>query len=195
MFAGKTQWLGEQVKRACIAGRPTIIFTPSLDIRVERKLGLPDAPIGPHYVEPRVLCVDRLTTLLLQWHEIVEGLSPPKRKPLFAIDEVQLFPEEDHVFCYEFWERSRMSQVDLVVAGLDTDFLHHEFLIVARFAALADVVHKARAVCARCGKSARYTQRLINGLPAPKNSPRILVGGGDCYEPRCATCFEIDPTI
>ena len=53
---------------------------------------------------------------------------------------------------------------------------------------------KLRAVCMRC-KDPRVTatlpQRLIDGKPAPYESPEILVGGSETYEARCLNCHEV----
>jgi len=36
-----------------------------------------------------------------------------------------------------------------------------------------------------------YPQRIINGEPAHYNSPQILVGGDETYEPRCEEHFVL----
>lgn len=35
------------------------------------------------------------------------------------------------------------------------------------------------------------TQRLIDGKPADKNSPLIMIGGDETYEARCIKCYEL----
>ena len=57
---------------------------------------------------------------------------------------------------------------------------------------LADKVDKLTAVCMKCGAdNATRTQRLINGSPADKNSPLIMIGGDETYEARCLKCYEL----
>jgi thymidine kinase len=34
-------------------------------------------------------------------------------------------------------------------------------------------------------------QRLIDGHPAPYDSPEVMVGGAECYEARCLDCHEV----
>ena len=40
-------------------------------------------------------------------------------------------------------------------------------------------------------KNATRTQRLIDGKPADKNSPLIMIGGDETYEARCIKCYEL----
>jgi thymidine kinase len=55
----------------------------------------------------------------------------------------------------------------------------------------ADEVVKLRAICARCGRDAARSQRLIDGRPAPASAPTILVGAEESYEARCRHCHEV----
>ena len=57
---------------------------------------------------------------------------------------------------------------------------------------IATQVDKLHAVCMKCGSDhATRTQRLINGKPADKNSPLIMIGGDETYEARCIKCYEL----
>ncbi len=49
----------------------------------------------------------------------------------------------------------------------------------------ADNIVHLTAVCTVCGRPATRSQRLIDGKPAPRDSPVILVGGRESYEARC----------
>ncbi len=44
---------------------------------------------------------------------------------------------------------------------------------------------------ARCGKPAPLPRRIIDGDPAPYNSPQIHLGGKETYQPRCEECHEL----
>ena len=57
--------------------------------------------------------------------------------------------------------------------------------------ASAEVVDKLHAVCTKCGDLATRNQRLIDGHPAPPESPVIHVGGSETYEARCRGCHEV----
>ncbi len=74
---------------------------------------------------------------------------------------------------------------NIIIAGLDTDYRGEPFPQMDYFMRHADYVTKMNAVCAVCGGTARRTQRLIDGKPAPYDSPIILVGDKELYEPRC----------
>ena len=54
--------------------------------------------------------------------------------------------------------------------------------------ARAESVSKLTAICQVCGNPAGRTQRLINGKPAKKTDPTILIGALDSYEARCRHC-------
>lgn len=57
---------------------------------------------------------------------------------------------------------------------------------------IATRVDKLHAVCMKCGcEHATRTQRLIDGKPADKNSPLIMIGGDETYEARCIKCYEL----
>jgi len=53
---------------------------------------------------------------------------------------------------------------------------------------LDDGIH---AICVVCGGPATRNQRLVNGKPAPWNSPTIMVGGRESYEARCRHCHRV----
>lgn len=110
---------------------------------------------------------------------------------VLAFDEFQFFGEED---AREAIELAREHQV--IAAGLGRDFrgvafpsmnvLFREGKALPRY---AETWLKGR--CSRCGRqSASLTQRLIDGKPAPWDSPLILPGGRSFYEPRCKECYE-----
>jgi thymidine kinase len=49
---------------------------------------------------------------------------------------------------------------------------------------------KLKAVCHRCGEPAMYTQRLVDGKPAPFSGETVVIGGLDSYQARCRGCFK-----
>jgi tripartite-type tricarboxylate transporter receptor subunit TctC len=53
------------------------------------------------------------------------------------------------------------------------------------------VVDKLHAICVLCGSPASRTQRLLEGRPAPYDSPTIMVGAADSYEARCRACHQV----
>ena len=105
-----------------------------------------------------------------------------------GIDEIQFFPPQAIDIIHKWLDQG----IRVIVAGLDLDFRGEPFGIVPQLLALADEVSKLRAICMVCGNEANFSQRLINGSPARYDDETILVGGEECYEPRCRKCFAID---
>jgi thymidine kinase len=79
---------------------------------------------------------------------------------------------------------------DVIVAGLDLDFRAIPFGEMPNLHWLVNAyggsVTECMAYCA-CGNRAFYSQRLIEGKPAPYDSSVKMLG--DSYEPRCAEHF------
>lgn len=48
----------------------------------------------------------------------------------------------------------------VIVAGLDTDYLGRPFVPIPDLLALAESITKTLAICVRCGNPAKHTQRL-----------------------------------
>ena len=72
----------------------------------------------------------------------------------------------------------------VIVAGLDTDYLGRPFEPIPALLALAEEITKTLAICVQCGGPAKFTQRLV------ESSERIVVGAAGLYEARCRRCFE-----
>jgi len=119
--------------------------------------------------------------------EIAWKRTPGQR--IIAIDEAHFFDESELPVIAQLADRALV-----IVAGLDKDFRGEPFQIMAGALAIADSVTKLRAVCAVCKTpTATFTQRLINGQPAPYESPRFMPGDTDLYEPRCRRCYVRPP--
>src|SRR5947208_16088465 len=71
----------------------------------------------------------------------------------------------------------------VIVAGLDRNFKGEPFGPMPLLLAHAAEVMKLKAVCMKCRSlNGTMTQRLIDGKPAPRSSPLILIGAADSYE-------------
>ncbi len=105
-----------------------------------------------------------------------------------GVDEVNFFPQE----IVEVLDRMAYRR-KVIACGLNLDFKADPFASTMQLAARADRVRYLSAVCVICGQEATRTQRLIGGKPAPRDSPLIVVGGKELYEPRCRTCYEPAP--
>ena len=112
---------------------------------------------------------------------------------VIAIEEAQFFGDglADVV-------RRLLAEGHLVyVTGLNQDFRGEPFGVMPTLMALADEISLLTAICQKCHGVGTRTQRVIDGEPAPWDSPLILVGGGDFYEARCPDCHEVPgkPTV
>lgn len=110
-----------------------------------------------------------------------------KRVECIAVDEGQ-FVEDLFQFCKHLLETGH----DVLVAGLDLDFRANPFGEMINLSWLVNTyggsITECMAYCS-CGARALYSQRLIDGKPAPYNSP--IKVPGDAYEPRCAEHFVL----
>jgi thymidine kinase len=101
-----------------------------------------------------------------------------------GIDEAQFLGPEIVTLAEDLADRGR----HVIVAGLDLDFLARPFGPMPLLAAYADRLSKLQASCQYpgCGsRQATRTQRLVDGEPAPADSPLVVIGGAATYEARC----------
>jgi thymidine kinase len=110
-----------------------------------------------------------------------------KRVECIAIDEGQFV---DQLFL--FVKHLLDSGHDVLVAGLDLDFRAMPFGEMLNLTWLVNAyggsITECMAYCS-CGARALYSQRLIDGKPAPFDTPIKLPG--DSYEPRCSQHFVL----
>lgn len=104
-----------------------------------------------------------------------------------AIEEAQFFGDGLVPVVRDLLDQGRL----LYVTGLNQDFRGEPFGVMPVIMALADEISMLTAICQRCHGVATRTQRLIDGKPASKDSPTVLVGGADYYEARCPDCHEV----
>jgi len=110
-----------------------------------------------------------------------------KRVECIAIDEGQ-FVDQLFLFVKYLLDAGH----DVLVAGLDLDFRAMPFGEMLNLTWLVNAyggsITECMAYCS-CGARALYSQRLIDGKPAPFDSP--IKVPGDSYEPRCADHFVL----
>lgn len=110
-----------------------------------------------------------------------------RRVECIAIDEGQ-FVDDLFLFAKRLLEANH----DVLVAGLDLDFRAIPFGEMLNLHWLVHAyggnVTECMAYCA-CGNRALYSQRLIEGKPAPYDSPIKMPG--DSYEPRCGEHYVL----
>lgn len=80
----------------------------------------------------------------------------------------------------------------VILAGLNLDFRSIPFTPMPTLIAIADEIIKLTAVCNNCGNDAYFSQRILDGVPAPFDSPVIQIGAEEQYEAKCRNCFIIN---
>jgi thymidine kinase len=173
MFSGKTEELIRLLRRALYARRSVQVFKHVLETRSDF------TEIRSHNGVPHE--AGAVSTS----EELLERIEP--ETDLIAVEEAQFFDEGIVDACRSLAD----SGYQVIVAGLDMDFRGRPFGPMPNLLAEADEVVKLRAICARCGRDASRSQRLIDGKPAPASAPTILVGAQETYEARCRQHHEV----
>ena len=177
MFSGKSEELLRRVRRATIARKRVQVFKSLLD---DRYGGL--YRVSSHDGRSaEAIPVDSSQQIALR-------IDPGAQ--VVAIDEAQFLDAGVVALATSLAERGRR----VLLAGTDTDFRGEPFGSMPQLMAVAEVVTKLHAICVLCGSPASRNQRLIDGRPAPYDSPTIMVGGTESYEARCRACFVRPPT-
>ena len=178
MFAGKTSELIKRIERQAYAKRKVALFKPSIDDRYSRS-----DVVAHNGLRYRAYVVPTS-------EEGVKSIVELTRKEGFdviGIDEVQFFPMGIVDALNELADEG----VYVIASGLNLDFKAEPFPVMKELLVRADNIVYLTAVCTVCGRPATRSQRLINGKPAPRNSPVIMVGGKESYEARCRLHHEV----
>ncbi len=170
MFSGKSEELIKRLHRFKIAGLKVMIFNHALDIRYATNR------IASHSKQKwKAKGVSKA-------HIILQKIN--SNTDVVIIDEAQFFDKE----IIDTVNKLIKKGVDVIIAGLDTNFRGEPFGSVPQLLALADGdVVKLKAVCAICKKwNATRTQRILaDGLPAAYSDPLVKIGAADSYQARC----------
>jgi len=110
--------------------------------------------------------------------EILERID--WRSEVVGVDEANFMGPE----LVDAAQRLADSGKQVIIAGLDTDYLGRPFAPIPDLLAHAESITKTLAICVRCGNPAKHTQRLRG------SDDLIVVGASDMYEARCRRCFE-----
>jgi thymidine kinase len=102
------------------------------------------------------------------------------RSEVIGVDEANFMGES----LVDVAQRLADSGKQVIIAGLDTDYLGRPFVPIPDLLALAESITKTLAICVRCGNPGKHTQRLRGA------EDLIVVGAADMYEARCRRCFE-----
>jgi thymidine kinase len=166
MFSGKSEELIRRLRRAMIARKRVEVFKPTIDNRYS------DDEIVSHGDS-------RMTSMVVKdATEIMNRID--WRSEVIGVDEANFMGPE----LVDIAQRLADSGKQVIVSGLDTDYLGRPFAPIPDLLALSESITKTLAICMRCGNPAKHTQRLRG------SDDLIVVGAADMYEPRCRRCFE-----
>jgi thymidine kinase len=166
MFSGKSEELIRRLRRAMIARKRVEVFKPTIDNRYS------DDQIVSHGDS-------RMTSMVVKdAGEIMDRID--WRSEVIGIDEANFMGPQ----LVEVSQKLADSGKQVIIAGLDTDYLGRPFAPVPDLLAHAESITKTLAICVRCGNPAKHTQRLRG------SEELIVVGAADMYEARCRRCFE-----
>lgn len=166
MFSGKSEELIRRLRRAKIARKRVQVFKPELDDRYSKEeiVSHGDARMQSEVVTSASEILSRL-----DW-----------RTQVIGIDEANFMGAE----VIEIAQQLADTGKQVLIAGLDTDFMGRPFAPIPDLLALAESITKTLAICMRCGNPAKHTQRLV------ESEALIVVGAAGMYEARCRRCFE-----
>ncbi len=166
MFSGKSEELIRRLRRAKIARKRVQVFKPALDDRYSADEIVSH---GDQRMKSEVVSTAQEIIGKIDWRTQVVGIDEAN---LFGADLVD-------VAC-----RLADSGKQVLIAGLDTDYLGRPFTPMPELLCLAESITKTLAICMRCGNPAKHTQRLV------ESNDLIVVGAAGMYEARCRRCFE-----
>ncbi len=173
MSCGKTEELLRRIRRCIIAKKKVIVISPDVDTRAKGD-----------YIESR----NGLWLDAVKVKHSIQILSVVKDAQVVAIDELQFFDSNIVKVVNQLMSEGKK----VIGTGLELDFKAEPFGSMPELMCIATKIDKLHAVCMKCGcEHATRTQRLIDGRPADKSSPLIMIGGDETYEARCVKCYEL----
>jgi thymidine kinase len=166
MFSGKSEELIRRLRRARIARKRVQVFKPVLDNRYSADEIVSH---GDQRMDSEVVSSAKEMLTKLDWRTQVVG-----------IDESNFFGPDLVDVTAQLADTGKQ----VIIAGLDTDFLGRPFSPMPELLCVAESITKTLAICMRCGNPAKHTQRLV------ESDDLIVVGAAGMYEARCRRCFE-----
>lgn len=173
MYAGKSEELIRLARRALYARKKVQVFKPAIDVRYDEQMVV--SHMGVKHEALPVKTVADLRESILPDTQVV------------CVEEVQFFDRRIVDLAVELADSGK----EVILAGLDQDFRRRPFGPMTELLCVADDVVKLRAICMKCGRPASHTFRQVNGRPAHKDDPIVLIGATEAYEARCRNCFTL----
>jgi thymidine kinase len=167
MFSGKSEELMRRLRRVGYARKHAILVKPAIDDRYSVN------EVVSHEGQRMAARVVRSPEAILA---LATGCD------VVGVDEGQFLDDSLIDVCEQLVDRG----IRVVIAGLDLDYRREPFGPMPRLLAMADEVAKLKAVCHSCGEAAMFTQRLVDGEPAPFSGETVVTGGPTRTRPAAA---------
>ena len=188
MRSTKTLLLNHHVNAAEAIGQEVAVFKPTVDTRYGAEIRSRSG--GAH----SAIVVGTST-------EVYNYCLAHPELSLAAIDEVQFFDPDLPEVVLDLAHQG----VEIAYTGLNMNFRGEAWPIMTRLMPVTTNLHVLTARCMSteghnhhrqklCGAPATMTQRLINGRPAPYDSPEVLIeqpGTAVTYEARCPDHWSV----
>ena len=166
MFSGKSEELIRRLRRAMIARKRVEVFKPTIDDRYSNDEIVSH---GDLRLKSQVVANAEEIAARIDWRSEVVGIDEANFLGPGLVDVAQRLAD---------------SGKQVIVSGLDTDYMGRPFPPMPDLLTLAESITKTLAICVRCGNPAKHTQRLV------ESTELIVVGAAGSYEARCRRCFE-----
>jgi len=183
MFSEKSLEMVERVNALEQEGHGYICFSPLKDFIFSRAVD----------IKVPAILVDKEKPLDILFQVGLETTNNSNLKDIF-IDEIQFYDDSILEVVQVLLDKG----YTIYAAGLDKNFKNEVFGVMGELLGLAFTVKKKHTTCAKCGNNdAHCSQRMLNGEPAPMDSPTIVIDKSAdekqeeyYYEPRCLTCYN-----
>lgn len=166
MFSGKSEELIRRVTRSQIARIPVQTFKPRLDDRFAEM-----SVVSHSSLKVDAIPVETSDDLVRAVEDVTE---------VIGVDEGQFFDDG----LVDVVEQLAAAGKQVIIAGLDTDYLRRPFEPIPTLCDRAEYVTKVLAVCHKCGGPGMYTQRIVH------SDDLVVLGAQGAYEARCRRCYD-----
>lgn len=166
MFSGKSTELLRQGERHSLSGKRVVYLKSAMDDRFQA--GKINTHAGYSYEAIKMSTVKSILTTEVLGADVI------------LIDEIQFFKEQ---VLEDIQTLLRMNKF-LYVSGLDMNAKGEPWQTTMYLMAIADEVHKFKAICVHCGADAYISAKKID----VDCKTLIDVGGYDKYMPLCRDC-------
>lgn len=178
MFSGKSEELIKRCLKFEKFGKKRVkVYKPAKDNRFAEE----EVVSRMGYRFPATNIPEQMT------EETIERvLAETREYDIVGFDEAQFYSKNIMPLVGELALRGKY----VMVAGLNMDYRGVEFGYIGGLLAMSDEMERLYSFCAVCGSDkGTHTQRLVNGKPAKKGSPIVMIGDTEAYEARCRNCF------